>query len=585
MIKVSFFQGSEETGPAAVPLFGPADPYFEKVASANLLPEVATYIADLKPDNNAQYVLVNAMGAGEYYGSNINGDRFSESALIHRPDRWTGIASVDKRTAKDWAYGFPTFYRAHVYAHHRNKDATKALGTVELAAWNPHMKRVELVTRVDHDACLRFGGEGIWDKLKAGDFPDVSMGTKVPFDTCSITLDRKLYQEAWDTYVPGQHKSPGEAILEFHKKLKTKDGKGIRGLSITRVDYSEYARTMMNRILPDGRKVWVDNDFPAFFDISYVFIGADKIAKAMMKIADGGRVFSFMGSAELADKIAAGEDVLEKQAAKKDQTKARLLTEDEVTERGRQKRAEMKKNVMPNQLAGKAVPLLTQHEEDLPPDLLKSLGGSGLARALATLTGLGMVLRPREFQRVTLVSLGKGELADQLEALGQSFPKTEEKTKLPLSEEDFSSSLAQLLFPLMDRRSAFGPIIERRVVVIAGSPPKSGRKATSHSSDLLRKIGAAYNGYRDSLMQLMPSAQDLIEAAALPRDVSLHKLAAASATDLITPLSFSYLTRAFLDELPIGDSTQGVVKLSGDQAHAGVQRVLPLVTTRLILPS
>ena len=596
MIKVSLFQGSEETGPAAVPLFGPADPYFEKVASANLLPEVATYIADLKPENNAQYVLVNAMGAGEYYGSNINGDRFSESALIHRPDRWMGLPAVDKRTAKDWSYGFPTFYRAHVFAHHRNKDASKALGTVELAAWNPHMKRVELVTRVDHDSCLRFGGEGIWDKLKAGDFPDVSMGTKVPFDTCSITLDRKLYQEAWDTYVPGQHKSPGEAILEFHKKLKTKDGKGIRGLSITRVDYSEYARTMMNRILPDGRKVWVDNDFPAFFDISYVFIGADKIAKAMMKIAAGGRVFSFMGSAELADKLAAGEDVLEKQAAisqseilkhapKKDQAKARFLQEDEVIERGRQKRAEMKKNVMPNQLAGKAVPLLTQHEEDLPPELLKTLGGSGLARALATLSGLGMVLRPREFQRVTLISIGKEDLADQLDSLGQSFPKTEEKSKLPLSSDDFSPSLAQALFPMMDQRSAFGPIIERRIVVISGSPSKSGRKATSHPSDLLRKIGAAYNGYRDSLMQLMPSAQDLIEAAALPRDVSLHKLATASATDLFTPLSFNYLTRAFFDELPIGDFGQGVVKLSGDQAHAGVQRVLPLVTTRLTQPS
>lgn len=960
MIKVSLFQGSEETGPAAVPLFGPADPYFEKVASANLLPEVATYIADLKPENNAQYVLVNAMGAGEYYGSNINGDRFSESALIHRPDRWMGLPTVDKRTAKDWSYGFPTFYRAHVFAHHRNKDASKALGTVELAAWNPHMKRVELVTRVDHDACLRFGGEGIWDKLKAGDFPDVSMGTKVPFDTCfpagtlvrtyfgylpieqvqvgdlvlthtgtsmlavtktlahevdevlqikvrglpdveatpahpflvlrkeqarsckgfssgrrvrhvpgadgfcvrcecspdltpswvaaedlcagdyvampvkkqeevlhvessrayllgyylgdghvirqrtgkqkrgeyramgvgftvgddypenlerllscipkassgeprvydagdgrnasivnvydqelaawvqdfggktaagkrlreevflwddeaklqligglidtdgsfdaakgsvrisssnrglaldaqrlllllgipasvgfagngsgygvpcvmwnvfipassvtrlvgyslkvqasdtqpgsqtffaggywfapvasvevlqkkitvynlsvehdesyvvegravhncSITLDRKLYQEAWDTYVPGQHKSPGEAILEFHKKLKTKDSKGIRGLSITRVDYSEYARTMMNRILPDGRKVWVDNDFPAFFDISYVFIGADKIAKAMMKIAAGGRVFSFMGSAELADKLAAGEDVLEKQAA---------ISQSEILKHSAgQKRAEMKKNIVPNQLAGKAVPLLTQHEEDLPPELLKTLGGSGLARALATLSGLGMVLRPREFQRVTLISIGKEDLADQLESLGQSFPKTEEKSKLPLSSDDFSPSLAQALFPLMDQRSAFGPIIERRIVVLSGSPSKSGRKATSHPSDLLRKIGAAYNGYRDSLMQLMPSAQDLIEAVALPRDVSLHKLATASATDLFTPLSFNYLTRAFFDELPIGDFGQGVVKLSGDQAHAGVQRVLPLVTTRLTQPS
>src|SRR5690606_33352904 len=54
----------------------------------------------------------------------------------------------------------------------------------ELAAWNPHMKRVELVTRLDRDKCLSFGGQGVWDKLKSGHFPDVSMGTRVPFDCC-----------------------------------------------------------------------------------------------------------------------------------------------------------------------------------------------------------------------------------------------------------------------------------------------------------------------------------------------------------------------------------------------------------------
>ena len=139
---------------------------------------------------------------------------------------------------------------------------------------------------------------------KAGEFPDCSMGTKVPFDTCSISLDRELYQKAWDTYDPRRHKSPGEAILEYHKRLKADNGVGIRGVSITRADYSEYAAKYMNRILPDGRKVWVDNDFPAFFDISYVFIGADKIAKAMLKIADAGRVYS-IGSAEYAEKLGA----------------------------------------------------------------------------------------------------------------------------------------------------------------------------------------------------------------------------------------------------------------------------------------
>src|SRR3989304_2345350 len=196
MLKCSHFRGETEHGSSAIPLFSKADAFFEKTASVQLLPEVVRYIACLRPQNDSQYVLVNAMGAGEYYGSNINGDYFSEASLIHKPDDWQSNPVIDRIRAKTWPYGFPTFYRAHPYAHHRNKDASRAFGEVELAAWNPDMRRVELVTRVDKDKCLQFGGEGAWDKLKRGAFPDVSMGTKVPFDTCSICLDWNMYRGA-----------------------------------------------------------------------------------------------------------------------------------------------------------------------------------------------------------------------------------------------------------------------------------------------------------------------------------------------------------------------------------------------------
>jgi len=235
LLKVAFFQGENEHGQHVFPLFGPSDSSFEKVAAPVLLPEVVRYIDALKPSPSSQYVLLNAMGAVEWWGSNINGDAFTEASLIHKPDNWTGNPLIDQVKAKDWAYGFPTFYFAHPYAHHRNKDATRAFGEVELAAWNPRMKRVELVTRVDKDKCERFGGTGVWDKLKNGDFPDVSMGCKVPYDTCSICLDWKRYRDAQATYDPKRHKSPGDAVLEVHKKHP------IRGVSITRKDYCEHA--------------------------------------------------------------------------------------------------------------------------------------------------------------------------------------------------------------------------------------------------------------------------------------------------------------------------------------------------------
>jgi hypothetical protein len=102
------------------PLFGKGDGVFEKVAAPTLLPEVARYIEKLRPVKDSQYLLLNAMGAGEYFGSNVNADHFPESSLIHCPDNWTHDPVIDRALARTWAYGFPTFYNAKVYAHHRN---------------------------------------------------------------------------------------------------------------------------------------------------------------------------------------------------------------------------------------------------------------------------------------------------------------------------------------------------------------------------------------------------------------------------------------------------------------------------------
>lgn len=556
MLKVSFFSGQTERGPSVIPLFGPADSYFEKVAAPDLMPEVSTYIAGLRPRPDSQYMLACALGAGEYYSSNVNGDHFPEVALIHKPDDWTNNPALDAIRSADWPYGFPTFYNAQVFAHHRNKDASKGFGGVELSAWNPGMKRVELVTRLDRDKCAAFGGSGTWDKLKAGDYPDLSMGCKVPFDTCSICLDWEKYEEARATFDEARHKHPGDAILEFHKRMK-QSGRGIRGLSITRADYCEHAKNSMNKILPDGRKVFVYNDFPRFFDISYVFIGADKIAKAMLKIAGEGRRHFFLekqasaeievvGSAEIAEALGLEEKVAN------------------VDKRAKQKKSEITKDVMPSQFAGKAVPLLTQNEPDLPRDVLDLLGGMPLDSALSTPSGLGMVLRPREFQRIILIQMGKAPLANELEEKGEVFPKVKETEEMPLSEEAFSPPLARRILPFLSDRSALGPLIEKRVVVMAGRSPESTTTPSSHPSDLLRKIGAAYNGYRTGLMHLVASSQTLIEKSAGFREQELHKLAATSASELFTPLSFEYLRSAFYNECALGDTSLGMVKVGED---------------------
>lgn len=557
MIKLAFFPSMAAAGPVAVPLFTKeTDSFLEKVAAPDLLPEVAKYIATLRPQSDAQYVLMNAMGAGEWWGSNINGDYFPEAALIHRPDDWTGNPVIDRIRAKTWPYGFPTFYDAHPYAHHRNKDSAKAFGEVELAAWNDKMKRVELVTRVDKDKCIQHGGQGVWDKLKVGGFPDVSMGCKVPFDTCSICLDWDMYKKAQATFVKGKHKHPGEAVLDFHRSTQTKhtdengkvtwSGRGkIRGLSITRADYCEHALKSMNKILPDGRKVFVYNDYPRFFDISFVFIGADKTAKVMMKIAS--KQYFFLPGSEAGEAEYGSSDDTEKTAAA-ETMKVALLKD------AKDKEGEITKDVFPSQFASKAVPLMTKHEPSLPRELLDLLGSRPLGESLSTLTGMGMVLRPREFQRVILVNTGSKPMADHLDDIGMTFPKVEEQSDLPFASGGFSSALAKLLMPLFGERSGFGPAVEKRVIILLGrgdskdAPSSKDKDRSSLSPEVLRKIGAAYNSYRQNVMNLIPESQSMLSQSGL-RDSDLVKVASAPVGKLFTPLSAAYFKLAFQDEV------------------------------------
>ena len=555
MLKISHFKSQGDFGIAAIPLFGKADAAFEKCAASGLLPDVIKYIDALRPSQNSQYVLVNAMGAGEWYGSNVNGDHFPEASLIHMPPNWTGVPIIDKVVSKDWAYGFPTFYNAHPYAHHRNKDSSRAFGEVELATWNPLMRRVELVVRVDKDKCEKFGGEGVWDKLRIGQYPDVSMGTKVPYDTCSICLDWEIYREIQAR--PNGGPAPGRKILEFHKEKKARDGVGIRGLSITRKDYCKHALESMSRILPDGRKVWVYNDYPRFFDISFVFIGADKTAKVMLFIFKDGVTYSAKPSAQVADELGTREPG-EKTASVSDE-----LLKAAFGKQAKPKKAEINKDVVPSQFAGKAVPLLTKNEPTIPRETLNGLGSLPAKDAMSTLAGMGIVLKPSEFQRITLVQLDKKNVADDLEDHGEVFGKSDSNERLDLDKDSFSPGLAKLLAPLMASRSGLGPLLEKRILLSSDETEAKEAGLPSHHKELLAKIGSAYNGYRQSVMTLVAHTQDLLSTSGS----ELNKLAQAEPEQIFTPLSVAYFQLAHTGEFGVPHG--GVVKLSAGTSQRG----------------
>ncbi len=184
--------------------------------------QVQSYVEQLKITPGKMYLHINAMGAGEYYGSNRNGDYFPESVL------------------KEHHKTFETS-PAHVFRHHINKDPAKAIGKVILSIYNERMHRVELIAEVD-----RVLGKDVEDRIAAGDFPATSMACKTPYDVCSICGNK----------------------------------------AHTRLEYCVHIKQGLNKVMPDGRKIMTLNVAPLkFFDISIVIKPADITSSVLQKVA------------------------------------------------------------------------------------------------------------------------------------------------------------------------------------------------------------------------------------------------------------------------------------------------------------
>jgi hypothetical protein len=507
IIKVCQFKARPEKGEKLIQIFHPGE--MDKAASffsmgktaSPLLPDVQHYLENIQKDPSKIHVLVNALGAGEFWSSNINGDYFPEPSLIH----------------KGQDYGFETFYKAFPYKHHVNKDPTKSFGRVELSVWNDAMKRVELVIVIDRNLAQRFAAQDVVDKLDQGMYPDVSMGCKVPYDMCSVCLDWPKYRRAQSTFDPNVHQSVGSAVLAYHRRDP------IRGVSVTRNDYCPDLKNKLNKILPDGKKVYAINDYPKFFDISFVFIGADKTAKVMAKLASVGT--DVVPSWQVAEQMGYNylpevEKSFEKAAswvgidwAKPGSDKIAVTKIAMPAKRASQgKAAEIIKDVVPSQFGGKAV---SPDRPDLPNDVLDQLGKSDLSQALSTPTTMGMLLKPREFQRITIIRLGNKPLADRLDDAGSVFSPTEESDhSVPMGPDFFSSLLKSLLIPHMEGRSCLEPVVNRKIVrvIIQGAPDPIEKepKLASATDPFLRKIAAAYNGYLDRVVDCLCGSNDAV---------------------------------------------------------------------------
>lgn len=202
--------------------------------------EIDNFVKDIPVRDGFFYLHINAMGAGEYYGSNRNGDYFPEAQLIR------------------WHKTFETS-PAHLFRHHVNKDPAKAIGKVIFSYYNTRMHRVELIV----EASKELAADEYYKITELGQYPATSMACNTPFDVCSICGNK----------------------------------------AHSRNEYCTHLTTQLNTLYPDGRKVMALNlGMLKFFDISIVIRPADITSSVLEKVANHQGVVSSVEAA-LADGV------------------------------------------------------------------------------------------------------------------------------------------------------------------------------------------------------------------------------------------------------------------------------------------
>lgn len=488
-------------------LFEVLDPYnlrhgaMDKVAGSGIHPRIQKYIDDkilnIDPrDDRYVYVLCSNMGAGETWGSNINADRFLRHVLAYE--------------GRDW--GVQTFLDAGIYKHHVNKDKKKSYGDITFVLFAPaptYLDRVESIVRLDRERAARVGAEDVIQAVDRGEFPAWSMGARVAEDVCSFCGNRAKTRSQYCIH-----------MRKYPNMIITAEFFGRRG----------FDNLQTNQL---GLRICVDNPKPKFFDFSRVWIGAAPEAKTLRKVAEVGRA-EFISSADLAEAIIKG-------AADKSATITKRV---EGTE---------------SDLIGKSMKIFSKREEELPTDVLNDLGDAGLKGALSTTSSMGIVLKPKEFQRVVLRSRGEGGVADLLDNLGAVFPRTDRITSChsELAGTHFVQALAHMLLNFVQKRSVYGPAIKARIirVNVTGNGPK---EPTEHDTEPLKKISSLYNGYRLGLLEKVSSSgkEYVLQHPALLRALYAEALGDMSsgltkqAEDLVNLPTVAYILHADGADIP-----------------------------------
>ena len=306
-------------------------------------PAIEAFMKHAEPVKGKRLLLVHGLGSEEAWGFNRNGDGFPEEMEV---DGVKEATLTNSDPSKNW--GFHTFVKnAHTFRDHRNHDPKYTIGgKVVVAAWNPEMRRVELIIPVGEKEA-----PDVVDAIDHEEKVAVSMGTKVPYDVCSICSNKAKH----------------------------------------RGEYCKHAKHEMNRVYSNGQKVGVHNPQPNFFDISVLGDRgtgrpADPSAYSLAKVANESRP-----EAEWPDRPKLFKVGYIREGARKSADDKKADIEKQVPGVAEEATKEQLKNVKA------CVPLNVKQAAPLPASALTSLRRADPVKVAATLVVSGITLLPAEF--------------------------------------------------------------------------------------------------------------------------------------------------------------------------------------------
>jgi hypothetical protein len=339
------------------------------------------------------------------------------------------------------------------YRHHVNKDPAKAVGKVIKAFWNPTMHRVELMVDLENEKA-----PDLIERIAAGEFPPVSMGTRVMYDVCSICGNR----------------------------------------APTRAQYCDHLKFQMRDVI-EGKKVSALNPSPKFFDISWVFRGADPQAFMLKKVANHAYdVISGAAAGEYIDQM-----THTKNAARKMAVIDKIVQGIPVDAKAY--------GIDPSEVSNlcqmrDTVSMIGQRMPSLPDNLLRDLSSHPMPNVFSSLMASGgMMLSTPEVVKITIYKVyPKAQVSDQVVDrsvamqngvlnLFSDYPQLLEKLRetgiLDMGVDHVDPNIMDKVSAYMEKRSGIAQYLKRRLI------PEDWRELDPQTQQLTLTDPASGNVY------------------------------------------------------------------------------------------